>query len=609
MTSIIRTERLTKAYGAHRGIIDVDLEVAENEIFGFLGPNGAGKTTTIRTLLDLIRPTSGRAFVFDIETTVDPVAIHRRIGYIPGEFALYDRLTGGQTIQYFANLRGGVDRGVPGAPDRAPRHRPEPQVQGALQGQQAEDRARHRAPAPAGAADPRRADVRPRPARPADVLRARPRGAAPRAGPSSCRATSCPRSSAPATASRSSATASWSRSTASRPSATSPITRWSCASSDTVPVAAFEALPGRQRRQRRGPHAPAARQRPDHAGRPGGGPLRAARLRQPRAEPRGDVPRPVRPRPDDRRRRGSPGGGVMTAAGPAAGVRAAQDPAVEPDLRPGHRLRQDAPRLAPRRSSSSAACSARLLLSSGAAFGEAYNTPESRQELANLVASLPPVLSGVYGNPFPVNIETLGGSIAWKSGALDRPDRRAVVRARAVRDARRARPGAAASSSSRRRRSACAGSPSRRSRPTSPGWPSSSWSRRCRAWVAGVRVRDAARRRDLAAGGDRVRPLGRRWSRWPPARSRSRWRQFVGRGAAAGIAGRDHRSSATSSTATRRRCPRSSGLANLTWWGWTAHHQPLAGQFDWVDARSRRDRRDRPVRRRASSCSRVATWA
>jgi ABC-2 type transport system ATP-binding protein len=110
MTAIIRTERLTKAYGTHRGIIDVDLQVAENEVFGFLGPNGAGKTTTIRTLLNLIRPTSGRAFVFDIETTVDPVAIHRRVGYIPGEFALYDRLTGGQTLAYFANLRGGVDR-------------------------------------------------------------------------------------------------------------------------------------------------------------------------------------------------------------------------------------------------------------------------------------------------------------------------------------------------------------------------------------------------------------------------------------------------------------------------------------------------------------------
>ena len=110
MTSIIRTERLTKSYGEHRGIVDVDLEVGEGEVFGFLGPNGAGKTTTIRTLLDLIRPTSGKAYVFDIDTSVDPVAIHRRIGYIPGEFALYDRLTGGQTIDYFANLRGGVDK-------------------------------------------------------------------------------------------------------------------------------------------------------------------------------------------------------------------------------------------------------------------------------------------------------------------------------------------------------------------------------------------------------------------------------------------------------------------------------------------------------------------
>ena len=110
MTTIIQTQKLTKSYGSHRGIVDIDLEIAEGEVFGFLGPNGAGKTTTIRTLLDLIRPTGGRAFVFGIETTVDPVAIHRRIGYIPGEFALYDRLTGGQTIDYFANLRGGVDR-------------------------------------------------------------------------------------------------------------------------------------------------------------------------------------------------------------------------------------------------------------------------------------------------------------------------------------------------------------------------------------------------------------------------------------------------------------------------------------------------------------------
>ncbi len=110
MTTIIETEQLTKSYGSHRGIIDVDLVVNEGEAFGFLGPNGAGKTTTIRTLLDHIRPTSGLARIFGIVTTEDPVSIHRRVGYLPGEFTLYDKLTGGQTIEYFANLRGGVDQ-------------------------------------------------------------------------------------------------------------------------------------------------------------------------------------------------------------------------------------------------------------------------------------------------------------------------------------------------------------------------------------------------------------------------------------------------------------------------------------------------------------------
>ena len=110
MPPIIETERLTKSYGVHRGIVEVDLEVMAGEVFGFLGPNGAGKTTTIRILLDLIRPTSGTARVFGIVASADPVAIHRRIGYLPGEFTLYDRLTGSETIEYFANLRGGLDR-------------------------------------------------------------------------------------------------------------------------------------------------------------------------------------------------------------------------------------------------------------------------------------------------------------------------------------------------------------------------------------------------------------------------------------------------------------------------------------------------------------------
>ena len=109
MTAVIETQRLTKSYGSFRGVVDVDLVVNQGEIFGFLGPNGAGKTTTIRVLLDLIRPTSGSARVFGIEASADPVAIHRRIGYLPGEWNLYDRLTGSETIQFFANLRRGVD--------------------------------------------------------------------------------------------------------------------------------------------------------------------------------------------------------------------------------------------------------------------------------------------------------------------------------------------------------------------------------------------------------------------------------------------------------------------------------------------------------------------
>ncbi len=109
MTAIIETEKLTKSYGEHRGIVDVDLVIETGEVFGFLGPNGAGKTTTIRVLLDLIRATSGRATIFGLDTHADPIAIHRRLGYVPGEFALYDRLTGAQTLEYFGNLRGGVD--------------------------------------------------------------------------------------------------------------------------------------------------------------------------------------------------------------------------------------------------------------------------------------------------------------------------------------------------------------------------------------------------------------------------------------------------------------------------------------------------------------------
>jgi ABC-2 type transport system ATP-binding protein len=102
-------ERLTKFYGKSRGVLGLDLEVAEGEVFGFLGPNGAGKTTTIRTLLDLIRPSSGSARVLGHDSVKDSVAIRRRVGYLPGELSLWETMTTRQVLDHLGHLRGGVD--------------------------------------------------------------------------------------------------------------------------------------------------------------------------------------------------------------------------------------------------------------------------------------------------------------------------------------------------------------------------------------------------------------------------------------------------------------------------------------------------------------------
>ncbi len=106
---LIVTEGLTKNYGKTPGIIDLDLEVRQGEIFGFLGPNGAGKTTTIRTLLDFIRPTKGKITIFGQDSHKESVAIKSRIGYLPGELELYKKLRGSELLHYFSNLRGRVD--------------------------------------------------------------------------------------------------------------------------------------------------------------------------------------------------------------------------------------------------------------------------------------------------------------------------------------------------------------------------------------------------------------------------------------------------------------------------------------------------------------------
>jgi ABC-2 type transport system ATP-binding protein len=111
MGDVIVAEGLTKSYGAERGVIDLSFAVAPGEVFGYLGPNGAGKTTTIRTLLDFIRPTAGGSRIFDLDSTAGSIEIHRRTGYLPGELALYERMTAADYLTHFAALRGGVDWG------------------------------------------------------------------------------------------------------------------------------------------------------------------------------------------------------------------------------------------------------------------------------------------------------------------------------------------------------------------------------------------------------------------------------------------------------------------------------------------------------------------
>ncbi|MFZ5869299.1 MAG: ABC transporter ATP-binding protein [Actinomycetota bacterium] len=109
MDSVIATAGLTKYYGRQVGIEDLDLDVHGGEVFGFLGPNGAGKTTTIRLLLGLLRPTRGSASVLGMALTRHGPAIRARTGYVPGDLALYERMTGEDLLRYFGRMRGGVE--------------------------------------------------------------------------------------------------------------------------------------------------------------------------------------------------------------------------------------------------------------------------------------------------------------------------------------------------------------------------------------------------------------------------------------------------------------------------------------------------------------------
>src|SRR6267143_500787 len=110
MAAMIEVEGRTKSYGSKRGITDVSFQVEEGDVFGFLGPNGAGKTTTIRLLMALLHADAGSARIARLDCWKQSVEIKRLIGYMPGEPALDPNLTGGQILEYFAHLRGGVDQ-------------------------------------------------------------------------------------------------------------------------------------------------------------------------------------------------------------------------------------------------------------------------------------------------------------------------------------------------------------------------------------------------------------------------------------------------------------------------------------------------------------------
>ncbi|XWX04470.1 ABC transporter ATP-binding protein [Aggregatilineales bacterium SYSU G02658] len=110
MQPVIDIQRLSKQYGQGRkaftALHDLTLSVHQGEVFGYLGPNGAGKSTTIHILLDIIRPTAGRASIFGRDVSRESVEVHKRVGFMPGELALWRGERASQIIRDFAQLRG-----------------------------------------------------------------------------------------------------------------------------------------------------------------------------------------------------------------------------------------------------------------------------------------------------------------------------------------------------------------------------------------------------------------------------------------------------------------------------------------------------------------------
>ncbi|MTE19825.1 ATP-binding cassette domain-containing protein [Streptomyces sp. TRM43335] len=109
-TTAISVSGLVKTFGRTRALDGLDLEVETGEVHGFLGPNGAGKSTTIRVLLGLLRADGGSARLLGGDPWHDAVELHRRLAYVPGDVTLWRNLSGGEVIDLYGRLRGGLDR-------------------------------------------------------------------------------------------------------------------------------------------------------------------------------------------------------------------------------------------------------------------------------------------------------------------------------------------------------------------------------------------------------------------------------------------------------------------------------------------------------------------
>ncbi|MEV7146046.1 ABC transporter ATP-binding protein [Streptomyces sp. NPDC093084] len=109
MTKALSVAGLHKSFGRTRALDGLDLNVETGEVHGFLGPNGAGKSTAVRVLLGLLRADSGAARILGRDPWKDAVEVHRRIAYVPGDVTLWRNLTGGEVIDLYGRLRGGLD--------------------------------------------------------------------------------------------------------------------------------------------------------------------------------------------------------------------------------------------------------------------------------------------------------------------------------------------------------------------------------------------------------------------------------------------------------------------------------------------------------------------